>query len=148
MPINVPHSKVTRANVYREAGDARYAEAECLLSKHPSGAIYLAGYLIECYLKWALCERNNVQYLQNLPNSQLADMLTSGRGHNLETLCTETGYDTHFAASRPLRLAFREVAKWSPNIRYIKSCGERPEATKFLNAARTLRDDIRAWANN
>ena len=50
MAITVPDTKATWASVYKEAGDARYEEAKYLANDHSSGAIYLAGYLIECHL--------------------------------------------------------------------------------------------------
>ncbi|MCP4549727.1 MAG: hypothetical protein GY835_24995 [bacterium] len=148
MAIKVPETKVTRSSVYREAGEARYAEAIFLKAEHPSGAIYLAGYLVECYLKWALCERSGVQYLQDLPDSNLAESLTSGAGHNLETLCDVTGYSNHFQANNTVMRAFQMAAGWSPNIRYVKACGGNREAVQFLAAVRLLRQDIATWANS
>lgn len=68
MNIRVPKTKVTKASVFREAGDARRDEADHLKDDHPAGAIYLAGYVVECYLKWALCKRSGVQCLQDLPD--------------------------------------------------------------------------------
>jgi len=105
-------------------------------------------YLVECYLKWALCERSGVRYLQDLPDRKLADILTSGRGHNLEMLCRASRYDRHFETDHFLRRAFQIVASWSPNIRYVRKCGDRREAAQFLAAVRTLRADISAWAYN
>ena len=147
MSIRVPETKTTKAPVYKQAGDARLAEAEYLEDAHPSGAIYLAGYLVECYLKWALCERSKVPYLQALPDKDLAQVLTSGRGHNLEELCAVAGYDVHFSKDAVVSRAFQVAAVWSPNVRYIQSCGGRREATQFLAAVRTLRRDIQSWAN-
>ena len=147
MSIRVPETKTTRASVYKQAGDARFAEAQFLKAQHPSGAIYLAGYLVECYLKWALCERNRVQYLHALADNKLADVLTSGRGHNLEQLCTITGYDVHFLTDDAVRRAFQVASVWSPNVRYVESCGGRREAVQFLAAVRTLKRDIESWAN-
>lgn len=146
MAIIIPDTKVTRSTVYKEAGDARYEEAKYLADAHPSGAIYLAGYLVECYLKWAICERNSVRYLQDLSDRELADTLTSERGHNLEMLCRVSRYDRHFETDHFLRRAFQIVASWSPNVRYIRKCGGRREAAQFLAAVRILRADISAWA--
>lgn len=145
--INVPSTKVTRSTVYKDAGDARLEETEILEEPRPSGAVYLAGYLIECYIKWALCERNGVTYLQELPDKELADKLTSGRGHDLETLCAVSGYANHLTANHLLRRAFQVVAAWSPNIRYVRSCCGRPAAVRFLAAVRKLRTDIQSWAS-
>jgi hypothetical protein len=147
MAIKVPDTKVTRASVYKEAGEARYAEAEFLKDHHPTGAIYLAGYLVECYLKWALCRRRDVQYLQDLPEEGLAEILTSKQGHNLEMLSDLTGYDVHRDGDTCLNLAFKEVARWCPDIRYMKSCGGERERVKFFAAVEILRVDILAWAS-
>ncbi|MCX7011820.1 MAG: hypothetical protein NTW86_04515 [Candidatus Sumerlaeota bacterium] len=147
MAIRVPDTKTTKAAVYKEAGEARYEEAVFLEDSHPSGAIYLAGYLVECYLKWAVCARNKVQYLQDLPDTRLAQALASGQGHNLEAICRMTGYDVHFRDNERVKRAFQMATAWSPNIRYSKSCGGKREAVQFLAAVKALRDDIRAWGN-
>ncbi|MGD0089181.1 MAG: hypothetical protein ABSE73_04615 [Planctomycetota bacterium] len=147
MSLKVPETKLTRASVYREAGEARYEEAKYLKDQHPSGAIYLAGYLVECYLKWALCQRAGAQYLQNLPDKKIASRLTSGKGHDLESLCKITRYDVHFAADDVVKRAFQVAAAWSPSLRYVKACGGQRDAVEFLAAVSVLRDNIRAWAN-
>jgi hypothetical protein len=147
MHLSIPDTKTIRETTYKKAGDARYAEAVSLKGKHPSGAIYLAGYLVECYLKWALCRRARVQYLQDLADRQLADGLTSGKGHNLEHIATVTGYDMHLLAEPKVRRAFQIAAVWSPNIRYVRACGGCKEAVQFLAAVRVLKEDIRRWAN-
>ena len=147
MRLKIPETKRTRASVYREAGEARYLEAMYLKDQHPSGAIYLAGYLVECYLKWALCQRAGVQYLQDLPDQKVASRLTSGKGHDLEALCVITEYGLHFADDDSVKRAFQVAAVWSPGIRYVKACGGQREAVQFLAAVKVLRENIRAWAN-
>ncbi len=37
-----------------------------------TGAIYLAGYLVECYLKWALCKRLMRHFCQRAGQPDLA----------------------------------------------------------------------------
>jgi hypothetical protein len=145
--LRIPDTKTTRASVYCDAGDARYDEAVYLEDKYPSTAIYLAGYVIECHLKWALCQRAGVSYLQDFPDRDLCNELTSGRGHHLERLCEVSGYEAHFRENDALRKAFRIAAAWSPNIRYIRDCGGRAEAARFMAAVRVLRADLAEWAN-
>ena len=147
LPLRIPDSKVTRASIYKSAGEVRFAEAEALKTTHPTGSIYLAGYLIECYLKWALCKRAEVQYLQDLADKRLAGQLTSGKGHNLEQLCDVSRYSDHMV-SDDVRLAFRVAAQWSPNIRYTVKCGGIPEAVKFFAAVKVLKRSISSWANS
>lgn len=146
--LRVPDTKRTKASVYWEAGEERYAEAEFLKEQHPSGAIYLGGYLVECHLKWALCKRHNATYLHDLADDDLVRELTSGKGHDLEYLSRIVGYSNHIDMNGNVDRAFQIAAPWSPYIRYVKACGGRKEAVQFLAAVRVLRDDIQAWANN
>ncbi|MGH7456410.1 MAG: hypothetical protein ACRENG_33985 [bacterium] len=80
-----------RASVYRQAAIARLAEAEYLKEAHPAGAIYLGGYVVECMLKWAICQRKGIIYFDDLPDQQLAERLTSARGHDLDFLLKISG---------------------------------------------------------
>lgn len=147
MSIQIPDTKITRASVYREAGDARYREAEFLKEQFPSAAVYLAGYTVECHLKWALCEREGVTYLHDLPDRRIADELTSGRGHDLEFLSEITRYGRHVEQDRIARQSFHLVSIWSPNMRYRGMFADYDEASQFLAAVRILRIDIRSWAH-
>ncbi len=147
MSLWKPVSKNLRAEVYWAAGEARLQEAEHLLVDFPSGAVYLAGYLVECHLKWALCRREGVDYLHDLSEPGLADRLTSGRGHDVETLCEVAGYDVHIGRNESVRRAFQVASWWNPGLRYRADFAQAREAVKFLAAVRVLRDDIRVWAN-
>ncbi|MCX7044003.1 MAG: hypothetical protein NTX50_00765 [Candidatus Sumerlaeota bacterium] len=146
MSIRVPDTKDTKASVYKEAGDARYAEAKALENQYPSGAIYLAGYLVECYLKWALCLRNGVQRIKELQDKSLADLITSAKGHDLELLCEIAKYDKHYENNAEIKIAFMKAAEWNPNIRYLGKCAEYHDAVQFMAAVRKLKDDISSWA--
>ena len=147
MTIRVPPNKRTRGSLYKAAGDARFDEAEFLEDEHPSGAIYLAGYLVECYLKWAFCERNGVQYLQDIPDENVAKFLTSAAGHDLDTLCGIVGYDKHVIPHGMVDRAFQVAAERSPRMRYLAECGDGDDAARFMAAVRVLRQDIKQWAN-
>jgi hypothetical protein len=64
MPAPRKQKGGTRGTVYREIARQRLADAKSLLDHTRfSGAIYLAGYAIECQLKFAVCERKNLTYL-------------------------------------------------------------------------------------
>lgn len=147
MPIQIPDTKVTRATVYREAGDARYREAEFLREAFPSAAVYLAGYTVECHLKWALCLREGVTFLHELPDRKLVEALTSGRGHDLEFLSEISRYGRHVERDRIARQAFHLVSIWSPSMRYRGVFADRDDAAQYLAAIRIVRADIRAWAH-
>lgn len=80
-----------RASVYRQAAIVRLAEAEYLEEAHPAGAIYLGGYVVECMLKWAICQRHGKIYLEELPDQKLSERLTGARGHDLDFLLEVSG---------------------------------------------------------
>ena len=54
----------TRGTVYLQLSIMRLKDANVLLeNRRYAGAIYLAGYAIECRLKWAVTQRNQIDYL-------------------------------------------------------------------------------------
>jgi len=129
-----------RASVYRQAAIARLAEAEFLKKAHPAGAIYLGGYVVECMLKWAICKRNGIIYLDDLPDQKLADRLTSARGHDLDFLLDVSGLKQLLKSNNRLYEAFAQVSAWNVTLRYDPQAGNFRSAAEFLTAARLLRD--------
>ena len=56
MPVKLSTTPIISRDDLREIGDARMAEAKALLrAGHYTGAVYLGGYAVECYLKAAIC---------------------------------------------------------------------------------------------
>jgi hypothetical protein len=54
-----PVDELTRGTVFQSVARLRIAESKVLLdSGKLHGAIYLAGYAVECQLKYAVCRRN------------------------------------------------------------------------------------------
>ncbi len=54
----------TRGKVFSVVARLRIKDAECLLAnRRNNGAIYLAGYAVECQLKYAYCQRKDSVYL-------------------------------------------------------------------------------------
>lgn len=54
----------TRGTVYRDVARMRMEDAEALFEQNRfNGGIYLAGYAVECHLKYAVCETNEEIYL-------------------------------------------------------------------------------------
>jgi len=66
----------TRGTVYKTAARERILDAEELhKTKRIHGAIYLAGYAIECHLKYAVCQHKESIYLDSKLESHSWDML-------------------------------------------------------------------------
>jgi hypothetical protein len=99
----------TRGTVYREIARQRLADAKSLLDHARfNGAIYLAGYAIECHLKFAVCERKAVLYLP-------ADLEV----HDWERLVAAAGLAIDIKAQRPMALIYYGLAeRWGPALRY------------------------------
>jgi hypothetical protein len=54
----------TRGSVFRAVAAERLRDAEVLLEQgRPGGAVYLAGYALECVLKWAVTRHECTPYL-------------------------------------------------------------------------------------
>lgn len=54
---NLPKEGLIKVEVLRSVAEVRLREAECLRESHLyAGAIYLAGYAVECLLKAAICK--------------------------------------------------------------------------------------------
>lgn len=128
-----------RATVYRQAAIARLAEAEYLKDAYPSGAIYLGGYVVECMLKWAICQRKGTIYLEDLPDQKLSERLTSARGHDLEFLLDSSGLRPFLEEDDELEAMFTQMSTWSVALRYNPKAGNRRYAFRFLAGVRELR---------
>lgn len=71
----------TRGTVYKAAARERILDAEMLHeAQRIHGAIYLAGYAIECHLKYAVCEHKESIYLDRWLESHSWDMLLHHSG--------------------------------------------------------------------
>ncbi len=129
-----------RASVYRQAAIARLAEAEYLKEAHPAGAIYLGGYVVECMLKWAICQRHGVIYLDDLSDQKLSERLTGARGHDLEFLLDASGLRPLLESDDKLYPAFSQVLIWNVALRYNPKAGDVETASQFLSKVHELRD--------
>ncbi len=127
MPI--PNS--TDARLYYRCAFHRYEEAEVLLkADYTTGAVYLAGYGIECILK--------AMVLMVVAVGERRNMLMSFRGskaHEYEWL--RSVYLTHGGSRFPREVNqhFTLVNDWSTDLRYTPRSVRMDEAKAFLAAA-------------
>jgi HEPN domain-containing protein len=134
--MEMPRSKNARL-CYRCA-DKRRIEASILIkAAQPTGAVYLAGYVVECMLKALNIETQP----DNLQGSRLEELKRIG--HNLTKLLELYIRD---GGSRPpanVVRAFTLVSDWASDIRYDPREVKPAEADRFLKAV----DDVYRWVD-
>jgi hypothetical protein len=98
-----------RGTIYRELARLRLKDAICLLGKERyNGCIYLAGYAIECHLKFAICERKEHDYLP----AQL-------EVHDWDRLVTAAGLLVDIKKQKRMAgVYFSLVEHWGTTLRY------------------------------
>lgn len=122
------------ARLYYRAAFLRYEEAEVLVKAgYTTGAVYLAGYGIECILKALV--------LMAVPAGTRPDMLKSFRGnraHEYEWL--RSLYLTNAGARFPPEITqhFTLVNDWSTDLRYTPRSVRADEADVFLASAAAI----------
>ena len=99
----------TRGTAYRAAAWERIRDAEVLHgAKRVHGAIYLAGYAVECHLKYAVCEHADQIHLDS-----------SFETHSWERLAAESGIVHTIRRNHRIQAIYEELAEaWSTCLRY------------------------------
>jgi HEPN domain-containing protein len=112
----------TRGTVFKAAARARLEDAGVLLrEKRYAGAIYLAGYAVECLLKWAITRR---QQRLHLP--------AEFEIHSLDRLLLEAGLAEALHRETAVRDTFAALAdSWGPELRYLARAPEPREADQL-----------------
>ena len=102
----------TRGTLFRKLADMRLRDAEVLLSnKRFHGALYLAGYSVECALKWAITQHEEGIYLP-------ADLEV----HDLQKLMGRSGLAQDLQRDMAISPLFSAlVDDWGPQERYAAS---------------------------
>ena len=128
------------ARPFYRAGKQRFEDARFLLDKadRTTGAIYLAGYGVECLLKALV--------LSVVPTASRREMVANFRGaraHNFDWL--KARYFEHGGAPFPSEIAkaFALVNTWDTEWRYRSGKAPPREAEDFLRAA----EQIIIWAD-
>ena len=123
--MTVPQDQDVR--LFARAAAARLADARLLLvGGRPHGAIYLAGYAIECGLKSLLIERT--------PAGQRPATLASFRGvaaHDFDWLRRRLA-ERGVALPGDVAEAMITVREWGVGMRYRPEEGNSAEAERFL----------------
>ncbi len=132
-----------------KAGIHRRADAQALLkAKRWRGAMYLAGYSIECLLKVKLMQMYVCTNLRELEEELqrrglLAEHVTIFT-HQLEILIRLTNGLDRLRQNVQLWPSFNIVNRWIPAWRYNPDPSNRADAVDYVTAV----DSIRGWINN
>ncbi len=130
----MPIPSSSDARLFYRCALQRYREAQVLLeATYTTGAVYLAGYGIECILKALV--------LMAVPAGARPDTLKSFRGnkaHEYEWL--RSLYLTNGGARFPREVTqhFTLVNDWSTDLRYTPRSVRADEAEAFLGAAEAI----------
>jgi hypothetical protein len=113
----------TRGTLYRDIARLRQEDAFVLLKRgRYNGSIYLAGYAIECYLKFAICRRKEHVYLP-----------AKFEVHDWDRLINEAGLLPEIRAQRNVNALYSSLAdSWGPTLRYRTTMYAPREATRIF----------------
>ena len=112
-------------------------DAQCLhAAARFDGAIYLCGHVLECFLKFVICERR----------SQRSIELQEVKSHNLWELLDRSHLTVSLRKEHiDLFLAFQRVnAEWSVEMRYEARRKSKTASTQFLRDTKDLRNWLQA----
>ena len=135
--MGLPHA--AEARVYYRAAKQRYEDAQLLLAgERRTGAVYLAGYTVECFMK-AILLASVAAGLRKL----LLSEFRGNRAHNIEWLGDL--YRRHVGIIIPRGIAqhLSRVASWSTDLRYATGTMSQREADEFFESV----DTISAWVD-
>lgn len=132
----LPHSR--EAQPFYRAAKQRFEDAQFLLENgRTTGAVYLAGYGVECILK--------AMILSFAPRVDRSTILTTFRGakaHDFEWLQQQYRKRKGPAFPQQIQEYFSYLRTWSTDFRYVPGMIEHKDAYDFLKAA----DTIIEWA--
>ena len=124
----------TKAAIKRKAdGKALFAMGK----QHYLGAMYLAGYAIECKLKAAAMLYYNVDTLKDLSEKMKIDEARL-YSHNLEALMGLTPLDKSIRTGEVWKDFVTQVSRWSPSWRYDSKNPPEEIAAAFLAAVNNV----------
>src|SRR5271155_437917 len=129
--------QVIKRGRFWQAAEERWRDAECLhRAGRFDGAIYLCGYVLECFLKYAICVKTG--------RPGLYESEAKRYGHNLFALLNASGFkESLYKSSRKgLFLAFDRLnSVWSTGLRYGTKSNDARSSKSFLNDT----GDVRNW---
>jgi HEPN domain-containing protein len=127
------------ARLYYRAGKQRYDDAQLLLEAgRTTGAVYMAGYTVECFLKALV--------LASVPAGQRSGLLREFRGsraHNVEWLGALYRQRVGTVIPRSVTRHLSRLASWSTDLRYVTGVLKRRDADEFMQSVLA----VATWAD-
>ena len=132
-----------------KAGKHRLDDArELFKAQRWRGAMYLAGYSIECLLKTKLMTRFNCRHLRELEEELQSKGILAPSAtvftHQLELLLRLTDALDRIRQNPECWRLFNKVNRWIPAWRYSADLSNSDDAGDFLNAVQT----VSQWIDN
>jgi HEPN domain-containing protein len=132
-----------------KAGKHRLDDARALLNAvRWRGAMYLAGYAVECLLKTKLMRMFDCRHLRELEAELLRRGVLPAQAtvftHHLEVLLRLTQALDRLRQNEPLWRMFNIVNRWIPAWRYTADLSNREDAEDFLEAI----EQVSHWIEN
>lgn len=125
------------ARLFYRAAKQRYEDAVILIRlQRPTGAVYLAGYSVECMLKALV--------LESVPRSQELQILAQFRGqqaHSFDWLLRLYRNMTSTNVPEEVLAYLIRVNTWSTNIRYQPGAIDKDDAKQFVDSV----EQISSW---
>jgi HEPN domain-containing protein len=119
----------TRGTLYLHVAQLRLEDAKVLLEKNRyHGSLYLAGYSVECALKWAITRRLGEVHLP-----------AEYEIHDLQKLMGNSGLVQDLKQDTSTLVLFSALADdWSPQGRYDAARLEERKATRLYNQTKLV----------
>jgi HEPN domain-containing protein len=130
-----------------KASRHRLEDAEALFAAGRwRGAMYVAGYAVECLLKAKLMQRFGYRKLEvledQLHQSKLLRKAVSVFTHELETLTELLGALDRIEGNKDVYAAYLNVNEWQPAWRYNPDLATRAKADLFIGSIKVVREWI------
>jgi hypothetical protein len=130
--VAIPASREARS--YYRCAFQRYDDAQVLQrAEHTTGAVYLAGYGIECILKALILEGQSPALRQSV-----LDSFRGSHAHDYEWLRSRYLLNGGARFPKVVTVAFTLVQGWSTEMRYLPRTWRADDADAFLAAAGTI----------
>ena len=132
-----------------KAGKHRLEDARVLLKADRwRGAMYMAGYSVECLLKTRLMRMFGCRHLQELDDELQGKGILPGQAtvftHQLESLLRLTGASERLRQNEANWRFFTRVNRWVPAWRYTADPSNPVDANDFLDAV----EKVSHWIEN
>ena len=132
--MNSRQARTIPANRFWHAAEERWKDAQCLHGNGRfEGAVYLCGYVLECFLKFVICKVRKQKSMDLSEAKQL--------GHDLVELLAVSRLENTLVKNRDLYLAFTGINnQWAPEMRYSGKAPDKRTSEDFLRDTKDLRN--------